>query len=46
MDNKKTKMQKAHLLPSLGPAKNDPQGMYTGVPVYKDETPVQDADDL
>ena len=33
-------------LPPPGPDKNDPQGMYTGVPVYGNETPVQDADDL
>lgn len=46
MDKRKTKKQKIYLPPSLGPAKNDPQGMYTGVPVYEDETPVQDADDL
>ena len=24
----------------------DPFGSYTGVPVFEDETPVQDADDL
>ena len=27
-------------------AKTDPMGSYTGVPVNKYETPVQDADDL
>ena len=41
----KEKRKKAY--PSLfGSVENDPQGMYTGVPVYEDETPVQDADDL
>lgn len=28
------------------PAKDDPQGSYTGKPQNADEVPVQDADDL
>lgn len=28
------------------PSKDDPNGSYTGVPVDKNEKPVQDADDL
>lgn len=30
----------------FGPSKTDPLGMYTGVPLDKDEVPEQDADDL
>ena len=32
------------LIPS--PSPNDPQGSYTGLPVARNEVPVQDADDL
>jgi hypothetical protein len=28
------------------PAQNDPNGSYTGIPINKEEVPVQDADDL
>lgn len=31
---------------SFGPSRTDPLGMYTGVPLDKDEMPEQDADDL
>jgi len=27
-------------------SKNDPNGSYTGLPIYPNEVPVQDADDL
>lgn len=30
----------------LSPIITDPQGCYTGRPIEKSETPVQDADDL
>jgi len=42
--NKTKKMLLALIKPV--PAKNDPFGSYTGVPVNQDETPVQDSDDL
>ncbi len=34
------------LLKEYKPAKDDPQGSYTGKPTNQDENPVQDADDL
>jgi hypothetical protein len=34
------------LLKEYKPAKDDPQGSYTGKPENPNETPVQDADDL
>lgn len=34
------------LLKENKPAKDDPQGSYTGKPQNPDEKPVQDADDL
>ena len=33
-------------LPKPAPIITDPQGCYTGRPIEKYETPVQDADDL
>ena len=44
---KKQKKSKVdEILESIKPAKNDPNGSYTGLPVNKGEKPVQDADDL
>ena len=45
------KKKMVHLQPSLekkkpSPIITDPQGCYTGRPIEKHETPVQDADDL
>ena len=37
---------KANEIFKVKPSKNDPNGSYTGVPIEKGETPVQDADDL
>ncbi|MCL2053948.1 MAG: hypothetical protein FWG90_05855 [Oscillospiraceae bacterium] len=34
------------ILADAKPAKNDPNGSYTGLPIDKNEKPVQDADDL
>ena len=30
----------------MGPSKEDPDGMYTGRPMNRNEPPVQDSDDL
>lgn len=46
MDKLKNPTQKAKEISETKPAKNDPNGSYTGVPLKKGETPVQDADDL
>lgn len=42
---KKKPFKPAETTPLTSP-KTDPQGMYTGVPIDPNETPVQDADDL
>lgn len=31
---------------NIPPSETDPEGSYTGKPIYTGETPVQDADDL
>ena len=48
---KKQKQNKAPMdavqeILNIPPSKSDPQGMWTGKPVHKDEVPVQDNDDL
>lgn len=40
------KKQEDRPLASLQAEKTDPQGSWTGVPANREETPVQDADDL
>lgn len=48
--NKKETEEKKHLpgmhVIAAKPSKTDPSGSYTGVPMNRQETPVQDADDL
>ena len=44
--NKHERMPNTEPLPKPAPIITDPQGCYTGRPIEKYETPVQDADDL
>ena len=48
--NRKKKAEPRHIFspeePKSSPIITDPQGCYTGRPLEKYETPVQDADDL
>ncbi len=46
MHETKDMSEKVKRVMETKPAKNDPNGSYTGVPIDKGETPVQDADDL
>ena len=46
---KKSVLKQSSILNSIihpKPSKEDPNGMYTGLPVEYGEIPVQDADDL
>lgn len=46
---KKSVLKQSSILNSIvhpQPSKEDPNGMYTGLPVEYGEVPVQDADDL
>ena len=43
---KKKPTEKALEVIELVSRKSDPNGSYTGTPLDKDQTPVQDADDL
>ena len=46
---KKSVLKQSRILNSIvhpQPSKEDPNGMYTGLPVEYGEVPVQDADDL
>ena len=45
----KNVIKKGSILSSIihpKPSNTDPEGSYTGFPVFEDEVPVQDADDL
>lgn len=49
MNDKNKDVMKNQVLQSIinpKPSKSDPFGSYTGIPQDKNETPVQDADDL
>lgn len=35
-----------HMKITMPPSSQDPLGSYTGNPIYPDQTPTQDADDL
>ena len=44
--DKNKPMQKVREIVNAIPSNNDPQGSYTGKPVFQDKKPIQDADDI